>query len=38
MGEFVNPLWRKVLSYTVAVVIAALNVWLLTQIFGEWLS
>jgi manganese transport protein len=38
MGEFVNPLWRKVLSYAVAVVIAALNVWLLTQIFGEWLS
>ncbi|MDQ6785256.1 MAG: Nramp family divalent metal transporter [Acidobacteriota bacterium] len=37
MGEFVNPLWRKVLAYTVAVVIAALNVWLLAQIFREWL-
>ena len=38
MGEFVNPLWRKILAYVVAVVIASLNVWLLAQIFGEWLS
>jgi len=38
MGEFVNPLWRKILSYIVAVVIAALNVWLLAQIFGEWFT
>ena len=38
MGEFVNPLWRKVLSYAVAVIIAALNVWLLMQIFSEWLA
>ncbi len=38
MGEFVNPLWRKILSYAVAVVIAGLNVWLLTQIFCEWLA
>ncbi len=36
MGEFVNPLWRKILSYIVAVVIAALNAWLLVQIFSEW--
>jgi manganese transport protein len=36
MGEFVNPLWRKILAYAVAVVIAALNAWLLTQIFSEW--
>ena len=35
MGEFVNPLWKKILGYTVAVVIAALNFWLLTQIFKE---
>ena len=35
MGEFVNPLWRKILSYAVAVIIAALNVWLLTQMFRE---
>ena len=38
MGEFVNPLWRKILSYAVAVIIAGLNVWLLTQIFREWLA
>jgi manganese transport protein len=38
MGEFVNPLWRKFLSYIVAVVIATLNVWLLAQIFGEWFA
>ena len=31
MGAFVNPLWVKVLAWTVAVVIAALNVWLLYQ-------
>jgi len=33
MGEFVNRRWVKVLSYTVAYVIAGLNVWLLLQIF-----
>jgi manganese transport protein len=38
MGEFVNPFWKKILSYTVAVLIAALNAWLLMQIFREWFS
>ena len=38
MGEFVNPMWRKVLSYTVAVTIAVLNVWMLFQIFAESIS
>jgi manganese transport protein len=38
MGPFVNPRWLKVLAYTVAVVIASLNAWLLVQIFGGWLS
>jgi manganese transport protein len=33
MGEFVNPLWVKLLAWSVAVVIAALNVWLLYQTF-----
>ncbi|MEJ7576664.1 MAG: Nramp family divalent metal transporter [Pyrinomonadaceae bacterium] len=33
MGEFVNPLWRKILAWAVAVVIASLNVWLLVQTF-----
>ncbi|MGI8468390.1 MAG: Nramp family divalent metal transporter [Pyrinomonadaceae bacterium] len=36
MGEFVNSLWRKIFGYAVAVIIAALNAWLLMQIFREW--
>jgi len=36
MGEFVNPAWLKALAYGVAVVIAALNAWLLLQAFGSW--
>ena len=36
MGEFVNPGWLKALAYGVAVVIAALNAWLLLQAFGSW--
>src|ERR1700720_3583793 len=31
MGEFVNPVWLKVLAYIVAVFIATLNAWLLVQ-------
>jgi len=38
MGEFVNPPWLKGLAYTVAIVIAALNVWLLIQTVGDFLS
>jgi manganese transport protein len=38
MGEFVNPTWVKALAYLVAVVIAALNVWLLAQTFRGWLG
>ena len=33
MGEFVNAPWLKILSWTTGVFIAALNVWLLVQIF-----
>ena len=33
MGEFVNPLWLKLLAYVVAVVIGGLNIWLLFQFF-----
>jgi len=33
MGEFANPVWLKALSYTVAFVIAGLNIWLLLQFF-----
>jgi manganese transport protein len=38
MGAFVNPPWRKGLAFGVAVFIAALNSWLLLQVFGEWLT
>ena len=34
MGAFASPLWVKLLAWTVAVVIAALNVWLLYQTFA----
>jgi manganese transport protein len=33
MGPFVNPAWMKALAWTVAVVIAMLNLWLLYQTF-----
>jgi manganese transport protein len=33
MGVFVNPLWVKVLAWSVAVIIALLNAWLLYQTF-----
>jgi manganese transport protein len=33
MGPFANPAWVKVLAWTVAIVIAALNVYLLYQTF-----
>jgi manganese transport protein len=34
MGEFVNPRWVTVLAWTVALVIAALNIYLLWQTFS----
>ena len=37
MGEFVNARWLTVLAWTIALVIAALNGWLLVQIVGDWL-
>ncbi|QHT62025.1 divalent metal cation transporter [Paenibacillus lycopersici] len=33
MGNFANPLWLKILAWVVAVVIAALNIYLLVQTF-----
>ncbi|MCR8634554.1 Nramp family divalent metal transporter [Paenibacillus radicis (ex Xue et al. 2023)] len=33
MGEFVNPLWLKIIAWMVAVVIVGLNVYLLYQTF-----
>jgi manganese transport protein len=38
MGRFVNPGWLKALAWTVACVIAALNAWLLVQIFRGWMG
>jgi manganese transport protein len=34
MGEFVNSKWLRVMSYAVAFSIAALNVWLITQLLA----
>ena len=34
MGQFVNPLWLKVLAWFVAILIAVLNVYLLWQTFA----
>jgi manganese transport protein len=33
MGEFANATWLRILAWTVAVIIAGLNAWLLIQIF-----
>jgi manganese transport protein len=38
MGAFVNPTWLKALAYVVAIVIAALNTWLLFQVVRGWLA
>jgi manganese transport protein len=34
MGPFVNPGWVKALAWTIAVIIAGLNAWLLYQTFA----
>ena len=38
MGRFVNPRWLQVVAWTTAIVIAALNGWLLLQTFRGWLT
>ncbi|MGV3710360.1 MAG: Nramp family divalent metal transporter [Gemmatimonas sp.] len=38
MGEFANSTLLKLAAYTVAGVIASLNVWLLLQTFTEWIG
>src|SRR5213078_4055073 len=38
MGEFVNGLTLKCVAWFVAVVIAALNAWLLVQTFRSWFA
>jgi manganese transport protein len=37
MGEFVNPIWLKLLAGAVATIIVSLNAWLLLQTFLGWL-
>ena len=38
MGEFANAAWLRTLAYTVAVVIASLNAWLLYQTIRGWMA
>jgi manganese transport protein len=38
MGEFVNPLWLKVLAYVVALAIASFNAWLLVRTISGWMT
>jgi manganese transport protein len=38
MGEFANATWLKVLAYTIALIIAALNGWLLVSTIRGWLT
>jgi manganese transport protein len=38
MGEFVNPGWVKSLAWSAAIIIAALNCWLIVQSVREWLA
>ncbi len=34
MGEFVNPLWMKILAWLIATIIVVLNVKFLLDFFG----
>jgi manganese transport protein len=38
MGSFVNPGWLKAIAWLTALVIAALNAWLLVQTFRAWMG
>ncbi|HVX38312.1 MAG TPA: Nramp family divalent metal transporter [Gemmatimonadaceae bacterium] len=38
MGEFVNPGWLKLLAWGTAILIAALNTWLLVATVHQWMS
>jgi manganese transport protein len=38
MGEFVNPPWLKILAWSVAIIIAGLNLWLLLQTLLSWIN
>ena len=36
MGEFVNPWWLKAIAWSIALIIAGLNLWLLGQTIVGW--
>ncbi len=38
MDRFVNPVWLKVLAWTITVIIGGLNIYLLVQTVGAWLK
>ncbi len=38
MGSFVNPLWLKVLAWTITIIIGGLNIYLLWQTISVWLG
>ena len=38
MGEFANPVWIKILAWSVAAIIAGLNVYLLVLQFSKWFA
>ncbi len=38
MGEFTNSRWTKLLAWTVVVLVAGLNAWLLLQTARDWLG
>lgn len=38
MGKFANATSLKVVAYVIAIIIAALNIYLLVQTFSQWLS
>ncbi len=37
MGEFVSPLWMKILAFVVSIIIIGLNVWLVSHYINGWL-
>ncbi len=38
MGTFVNPPWLKILAWTITAIIGVLNIYLLVQTVGGWLT
>jgi manganese transport protein len=38
MGAFANKMWVRLLAWTTAAVIVALNLWLVVSAFGDWLT